>query len=152
MATLPFIWPGYNAAAATWLTTELNSLANSAANVLSTLGGAFDNTSTGYVYCDVEFLTGGTLTPVAGAFVEVWLLRSLNGGTNYEDGSATVAPGRLPDAIIPVRAGTTITPRAGMSGIILPPGAYKPILRNQTGVALPASGNTLSFRPYSEQY
>lgn len=149
--TTPFIWL-YAASAANMLTTELNSIANSNANVLSAAGATIDNSTNGFIYCDLEFLAGGTLTPVSGAFVEVWFLRSLNGGTNFEDGSATVAPGRLPDATIQVRAGTTITPRSGASGIILPPGHFKPILRNQTGVTLPASGNLLTYRPYNENF
>lgn len=153
-AATNFLWSGagtYNAGATNWLTTELNSLANSTANVLSTLGAAFQNTSS-WIFADPEFLAGGTLTPTAGAFVELWLLRSLDGGTNYEDGSATIAPGRVADVVIPVRAGTTITPRAGASGLFLPPAFYKPIARNQTGVALPASGNIVRFSAYTEQY
>ena len=96
--------------------------------------------------------TGCTMTPVAPAFIELWLLRSLDGGTNYEDGSSSVAPGRPADIIIPVRAGTTITPRPGVSGLVLPPGWYKPIARNQTGPSLPASGNLIRFAAYSQQY
>lgn len=149
-----FLWAGagsYSQSVTNWLTTELNSLASSAANTLSTLGGAFQNT-VAMLYSDVEFLAGGTLSPAAPAFVELWLLRSLDGGTNYEDGSASVAPGRPADLIINVRAGTTITPRAGSSGLILPPGFYKPIARNQTGVTLPASGNLVRFSGYTQQY
>lgn len=147
-----FLWSGYLGSVANWLTTELNSLASSTGNTLSTLGGAFDNSTNLYIYGDVEFLAGGTLSPAAGAFVELWLLRSIDGGSAYEDGSATVAPARVADAIIPVRTGTTITPRAGLSGLIIPPGFYKPILRNQCGVTLPASGNLIRFRQYTEEY
>lgn len=153
-AATNFLWSGagaYNAGPTNWLTTELNSLANSSANVLSTLGGAFQNTSS-WIFADPEFLAGGTLSPTAGAFVELWLLRSLDGGTNYEDGSATVAPGRVADVVMSVRAGTTITPRAGASGLFLPPAFYKPIARNQVGVTLPASGNIVRFSAYTEQY
>lgn len=149
-----FLWAGagsYSASVSNWLTTELNALANSAGNTLSTLGGAFQNTA-GLILVDIEFLSGGTFTPTAGGFLEVWLLRSLDGGTSYEDGSATIAPGRPADAKIAVRAGTTITPRAGLSGVQLPPGFYKPILRNQTGASLPATGNLLRFAAYTEQY
>lgn len=149
-----FLWSGagaYSVSVANWLTTELNSLASSAANTLSTLGAAFQNTNA-MLYADIEFVAGGTLSPAAGAFIELWLLRSLDGGSTYEDGSASVAPGRPADAFINVRAGTTITPRAGSSGLILPPGFYKPIVRNQSGVTLPASGNLVRFAMYTEQY
>lgn len=92
------------------------------------------------------------MTPTANSFIELWLLRSLDGGSNYEDGSATVAPGRPCDIAIPIRAGTTITPRGGISGLVLPPGFYKPIARQQTGVTLPGSGNLIRFSTYTEQY
>lgn len=153
-AVSDFLWEGsgaYGVSVANLLTTELNSLASSTGNVLSTLGGAFQNT-TSRIYADVEFLAGGTMTPTTGAFIELWFLRSLDGGSNYEDGSATVAPGRAPDIVIPVRVGTTITPRAGGSGVILPPAFYKPLARNQTNVTLPASGNIIRSAQYSEQY
>lgn len=148
-----FLWSGagsYSAGPANWLTAELNALANSSGNTLSTLGAPVQNTA-GWIFADVEFVAGGTMTPVAGAFIEVWLLRALD-GANYEDGSATVAPGRPADITIPVRAGTTITPRAGSPGQVLPPGFYKPIARNLTGVALPATGNLIRFSTYTEQY
>jgi len=149
-----FLWSGagsYSLAVGNWLTTELNSLGSSNANTLSTLGAALHNTGA-WLYADVEFLAGGTFTPVSPAFLELWLLRSLDGGTAYEDGSASVAPGRPADIIIPVRAGTTITPRSGNSGLVLPPGFYKPIVRNQSGAALPASGNLIRFAGYTQQY
>src|SRR3954466_11761048 len=76
-AATNFLWSGagvYNAGPTNWLTTELNSLANSTANVLSTLGAAFQNTSS-WIFADPEFLAGGTLTPTAGAIVELWCLR-----------------------------------------------------------------------------
>lgn len=153
-AATDFLWEGsgvYGVAVANLLTTQLNALASSTGNTLSTLGGAFQNT-TGRIYADVEFAAGGTFSPTAGGFIELWFLRSLDGGSNYEDGSASVAPGRAPDIVIPVEAGTTITPRNGASGLILPPAFYKPLARNQTGATLPASGNIIRFALYSEQY
>lgn len=153
-AATNFLWEGagsYGVSVANLLTTQLNSLASSNANTLSTLGSAFQNTAA-RVYADVEFVAGGTFSPTAGGFVELWFLRSLDGGSSYEDGSASIAPGRAPDIVIPVRGGTTITPQAGASGLILPPGFFKPIARNQTGATLPSSGNIVRYALYSEQY
>lgn len=141
-----FTSSGYLAAAADILTTELNSLANSTGNTLCAAGGAIDNSTDRRLIADIEFLAGGTFTPVAGGFLELWLLRTLD-GTNYEDGSSSIAPARRPDLIIPVRAGTTITPRAGGAGrLIVHPGLAKPISRNQTGGTLPSSGNKITIR------
>lgn len=147
-----FLSSGYLTSASDILTTELNSLASSTSNTLSSAGSAIDNSTNKYIWYDVEFLAGGTYTPTAGGFLELWLLRTLD-GTNYEDGSSTIAPARRPDVIIPVRAGTTITPRAGGQGrLILPPGLSKPIVRNQSGATLPSSGNKVTIRPHTVAY
>ncbi len=154
-AATDFLWEGagsYGISVANWLTTELNSLASSGGgNTLSTLGQPFQNT-TGRIFADVEFLAGGAFSPGSGSFLELWLLRSLDGGSTYEIGSASQAPGRSPDIVIPVPAGSSITPRSGASGLILPPAYYKPILRNQTNATLPSSGNLIRFTMYSQQY
>lgn len=147
-----FLWAGagaYSAGPTNLLTTELNSLAITNLNTLSTLGAAFQNTG-GWIYADVEFI-GASAAFGVGAFMELWLLRSLDGGTNYEDGSATSAPGRAADIIIPVR-NVTAAMRSGASGLILPPGFFKPIARNQTGVALAASANSIRYSLYTQQY
>lgn len=139
------------------MTTELNSLASSSTTTLaiSSAGGSagvFSQSQTnGAIYSDAEFLAGGTYTPLAGGFIELWLLRSLD-ATSYEDGSAAIVPGRPADLIIPVRAGAAIAPRAGVSGLILPPFSWKALVRNQTGATLPASGNKVSLTAYSQQY
>lgn len=153
-AATNFLWEGsgvYGVSVANLLTTQLNALANSNGNTLSTLGAAFQNT-TGRVYADVEFVAGGTFSPGSGAFIELWLLRSLDGGSTYEDGSSSVAPGRAPDIVIPVEQGTSITPRNGASGLVLPPAFYKPLARNQTGIGLPSTGNIIRYALYTEQY
>lgn len=153
-AVTNFLWSGagsYDAGPTTLLSTELNSLVNSNSNSLSTLGAAFQNTSA-WELADAEFLPGAAITPVAGAFMELWLLRSLDGGTNYAFGSATAAPARPADITIPVPAGTSITPRADEPGLVMPPSFYKPIARNQTGVTLPASGNIIRLSFYTQQY
>ncbi len=153
-SVVKFLWSGsgsFVSGPTNWLTTEMNALANSATNTLTAVGSAVQNTG-GLIYCDAEFIAGSTYTPLANGYLEVWLLLSLDGGTNYEDGSASVAPGRMADIQIPIRSGTAITPRGTVHGIILPPSFYKPILRNQTGATLPATGNILRFVTYTEQY
>lgn len=139
------------------MTTELNALANSSTTTLAIssvggMSGIFGQSQTaGAVYADAEYAAGGTASPLAGGFIELWLLRSLD-GTNFEDGTAAIPPARPADLIIPVRDGTAITPRAGASGLVLPPFSWKALVRNQTGVALPATGNKISLTAYSLQY
>lgn len=153
-AASPFLWSGagsYSSGPTNILTTELNSLASSAGNTLSTLGAAFQNTGA-WVYADVEFVPGGTFSPTAGGFLELWLLRSIDGGSNYDYGNASAAPGRPADVIIPVAGGTTITPRSQLPGLVMPPSFFKALVRNQTGATLPASGNLIRYSLYTEQY
>src|SRR6185312_7066598 len=153
-AATNFLYEGagsFGVGVANVLTTELNSLANSSANVLSTLGAALQNTNA-RLYADFEYVAGGTSSPVTGAFIEVWQLLSVDGGTNYEDGSATVAPGRAADFTIKIRAGTSITPRAGSSKVPMPPAFWKGIARNQTGVTLAASSNLIRYALYTVQF
>src|SRR4051812_40304985 len=96
--------------AVTLLTTELNSLAN---NTMSAAGSAQTNTQAtsnfnGYVRGKVELNLGspsGTVT--AGTLIDLWFLRTIDGGSNYEDGSASISPARAPDVVFPLRAVST---------------------------------------------
>ena len=145
-----FTHSGYAASAFNALTTELNSLVVTA-GTQSTLGSEIDNSTNKYLLAEAEFLAGGTYTPTANGYIELWLLRAMD-GTNYEDGSSSIVPARRPDIIIPVRAGTTITPRALAAGLLIPPGKYKALAGNRTGATLPASGNVIALRPYAIAY
>lgn len=143
----------------TLLSTELNSLASSAtAGAISSVGGTsgvFDNTAgggglDGYTMGLFELVLAapaGTLT--AGTAALVWFLGAVDATPNYEDGSATVLPGRTPDLIIPVRAVSTaqrIIRRA-----LLPPDKWFVLLSHATGQAWNASGNTLKVKPVAYQ-
>src|SRR5678815_199730 len=147
---MEFGWAGsgsYLTAPVTALSTELTGLASSSGDVLA-VSAPFAN-SQGAVWADIEFIAGGACSPGLDAFLEVWVLRSLDGGLTFEDGAATTAPARGPDATIEINNGTSITPHAGYPGVMLPPGTFKIALRNQMGVAVP-SGSSLRFAVYSE--
>lgn len=132
-------------------TTELNSLANNAA---AAAGSAYNNViggggGDGYTLCDLELqVTFGT-NPTANTGVTVWLLGSAD-GTNYEDGSSSVTPARLPDAVFPVRAVTTA--QRINRRVWCPWGLFKALVRNDgTGQAFAATGNILSIRPVTRE-
>lgn len=126
------------------LGTELNSLANNAQAISAayTAGG-------GYVMAEVELYVSYGSAPTASTGCTVWFLRAID-DTNYEDGDASVTPGRLPDAVFPLRAVNTaqrITRR-----VLIPPGTFKVLLRNDgTGQAMAASSNTLKIKPVTYQ-
>lgn len=134
------VWAGYTESETSLLTTELNSLGSNSNTVVS---GSFTTTC---VTADIQFKAGGTFTPVAPAYISVWFLRTLDAGTDYEDGSSSVTPQRGADVVIPIRAGTTITPITVMPNIQMPAGQYVVLVKNQTGATLPATGNILSRR------
>jgi len=130
---------------ATALSTELNSLANAASTAASS---AIDNTSALDMWDDLEVNLGtfGS-TPSAGAYLEIYLIPSVD-GTNYADGSNSVAPAQeLLVGSVSVRANTAAQ-RLVLRGVPIPPALFKYLIINRTGQALNASGNTLKRRSY----
>jgi hypothetical protein len=131
-------------------TTALNSLANNALVACT----VFDNEPSvanfdGYTMADVQLeVTFGT-APTANTGVSLWFL-SQGDGTNYEDGSSSITPARLPDVVFPVRAVTTA--QRINRRVMLPWGNITPLLKNDgTGQAFAASSNTLKIRPATRQ-
>ncbi len=138
---------GYLASAANLLTTELNALANAS---LTAAGTAIDNSAVNAaIYCDVEFIAGGTWATGTNPYMELWFLRSLDGGSNYEEGSNTVTPGRRANVIIQFRPSVTIAQRIIVPMVLLPPGHFKPLIKQTTNATLPATGNILRLRTYA---
>lgn len=137
------------------LTTELNSLANntngSAGSAVNNVAGGTSNAD-GYVRGAVElYLAAYTGTPTAGTGVSLWFLRSVDGGTNYEDGSSSVTPARTADVFIPVRALSSGPQRVAVP-CWLPAGYWKPLARNEgTGITFASSGNTVVVRAETDE-
>jgi len=127
------------------ISTPLNGLASGA---ISAVGGTLTN-SAGALYADAEFIAGAAFSPVAGAAIDLWLLRSVDGGLSFEDGASGVAPSRDPDMTIAIRSGSGIIPRSGGGQLVLPPGTYCAIVRNRTGAVLP-SGSAIRAATYTE--
>lgn len=132
---------------ATVLSTELNSLANNAYSAASAAQGS--DTGAAAIYADFELVIA-SFTPGTNPVVELYLLRSVD-GTNYEDGGGSVVPSQ--DAYVgafQIASGTGAK-RAVLRDVALPPGLWKAVIKNVTGAALPASGNTLKVRPHTLQ-
>ncbi len=132
---------------ATVLSTELNGLANNSYSAASAAYGS--DTGAAELLADFE-LALASFTPGSNPVVELYLLRSVD-GTNYEDGGGSVVPSQ--DAYVGVFqiASGTGAKRAVLRDIPLPPGLWKAVVKNVTGAALAASGNTLKVRPHSLQ-
>jgi|KBSMisStaDraftv2_1062788.scaffolds.fasta_scaffold10708_6 hypothetical protein len=151
-----FLWKpgtsndGLTTAAATLMTTELNSLVNNAYAVTS---AGFTNNDTAQAIWAQLFLTLGAIGTAVqnGGNIAGWFLRSYDGGTTYEQTAAQ--PGRSPDFYFPLPA-TTIAAASvwGSNGLVLLPAVkYKVGVLNTTGQTLASSGNTVRAAPVNMQ-
>ena len=135
---------------ATVMDTGLNALGASTGKAIS---AALDNTSDGAaaggdLFDDLDLSVNFVSAPTVGTVIELYLLPSLDGGTTYADGSASVEPqSSLFVGGFAVRADTAVQ-RLFVRGVPLPPGFFKYLLRNTTNQAFPASGSVLRRNPY----
>jgi len=138
MATVK--WGAAPTSRGTVLSTEMDSVNNAG---YSSLGSAFDNTSNLDRWGWVE-LSLGSLNPSTGACIYVFLVPSVDGGTDYDDGPASTNPGsHMLVAVLSVKTGTAAKKVVSLAPFALPPGKFKFAIKNQTGVNLAASSNTL---------
>jgi hypothetical protein len=124
----------------TGLTTELNSLANGG---FSGVGTAFDNTSNLDQFAAADIVLA-SLSPTTGAYLELFLVQSLD-GSNYEDAPSSTNPGTHM-----LVARVLVTTGSGAKRIMtpvfrVPPGKYKLVLYNATNVSLASSANTVTL-------
>lgn len=139
-------WSAYPSATS-YLTTELNSLADGARK----LGAAIDNTSNGDMYMDIEFYVAAQGSArAADAVINIWIVPSID-GTNYVYGSDSLdPPANTFVAAMPLDA-TTTARYIGVTHILCPAGKFKLQFRNDTGQTLAASGNTAKYTLYNEE-
>jgi hypothetical protein len=145
------LWETYPAASANKLTTELNSLADG--NVCA-LGSEIDNSTNQHLYGDFQLDLASLTISSTSAYVDLYLVPTVD-GTNYPDWSS----GAVANYHQAYRAGTFLvkavsatTARANAQEVRIPPGKFKPAVRNGTGAAFASSGNTVAMRSYSGSY
>lgn len=134
----------------TVLTTELNAIGSGA---LSGLGAAkSQTTTTSGTWCMIWFKAGGAFTPTNAPSLSGWFINSTDGGTTFEKNSAT--PPRNADFVIPLATAAYAT-----NDIVFAPGiirlwypTIKVLVLNNSGVTLPASGNTITVGPVANAY
>jgi hypothetical protein len=128
------------------LTTELNSLANGAYSAAST---AYDNTSNLDEWGALD-ITLASLNPTAGAYLQIFLVVSLD-GTTYQDVPSSTNPGFSMSAVV-VELTTGSAAKRVMTPLFrIPPTKFKFILLNKSNVALGASSNTVALYTANEQ-
>ena len=141
-------WSAYDAIVS-YLTTELNSLANNG----NKLGVAINFAASGAdrtLYLDVElYLASVDLSAQTNPAVYLWLLPRTD-GTNYEDGADAIDPARAPDKIFALRAFNGV--QRVFARFVMTTSDYgKLLVENKAGAAFAASGNTIKYYLYSQE-
>lgn len=129
---------------ATVMTTELNSLATTG----TATSAAINNSSDGLLIADLELnITYGGGAPTAKSRIECYLVRSVDGGTTYED--VPPAGGLVGSWVLEA---VTTAQKLIIRAVMLPPGFYKVhVVAKTTGATANSSGNTVKLLPYTEQ-
>lgn len=149
MMATTFKWTGWtdrSASTGGTVSTELNSLANGA---FSAVSGIYDNT-TNLDEWAAFVIDLASLTPTTGAYLQIFLIDSLD-GTNYEDAASSTNPGAHQLVATVSLTAAVGTRRAVTAAFRLPPGKMKWVLKNSSGVAFAASANTAKLFTCNEQ-
>jgi hypothetical protein len=125
----------------TWLSTELNSLANSARAVSSTLTNTNQE-----LFAQVELTVTFGTAPAAGTTCELYILPS-NDGTNFPDDAVADIQAALWVGNFVLRNATA--QRRLLWPVLLPPNTFRVVLINRAGVSFPASGSVVRAAYYS---
>lgn len=138
--------------------TELSGLANTSTALSSTGGtsGVFNQVIFGQAPLGVIYLTVVTTSWVGttGGNLAGWWLHGANSSSTLESQSATVAPPRPPDWIIPVTVTAAVgsTFFASGSPVSLPYDTCKVLVQNNSGATLGAGNHTIQVGPVADQY
>jgi len=141
----------YLAEAQTALSTDLDGDTN---DTYSALSGEFDNSTTGYMFMDVEvYLASADFTTPGGAdmAVEVYVVPSVDGTNypNYQDSGTTTSQENNQYFVGSVTVeDVNGAVRATLRGVEIPNGKWKMGVRNVTNRTLAATLNTVKWRPW----
>jgi hypothetical protein len=152
-------WVAGNGQGLTWGTainsSDLASMAN-AKTVLSSVADIANGTNLDQ-FMDVSVRCAiSSSTIAAGANLALWIYELLDDGSTYGDGqltagtAATITPTFPPCAIIPLVAAASQTTLVGYAnGIIIPPGAFRLAIQNNSGFALTSGTQVVKYRTYN---
>ncbi len=131
--------------ATTSLSTGLNSLADGS----GVLASAIDNADGDFYAAWELYINTVDLSAQDNPAIYVYFVRSIDGGSNYEDGGSAEEPAKRPDIIFPLQEVNDA--QRVVIDMVLSPQDFKPLLFNHTGAALNATGNTLKYAEYSTE-
>ena len=141
---------GYLAAAAAVSFTGTQTLASLGDGEWTNLSDEIDNSTNKYALVDLYLDLASAAFTSSG--VEIYLVPSVD-GTTYPTWTGNVSTEEPENQTHFVGSMNTTESTAVqdtiLRNVVLPPGKYKWGVRNQTGIAFAASGNTLYWRPHS---
>jgi len=142
---------GYKAALQGVVFSGTRTLVSLADNEWCDLSDAIDNSIGKYLFADLRLELGSAAFTGTDSAVEIYLLPSLD-DTNYpdwvSDGIVDEQENNIHFIGSVTTSGTTAAQDLIIRSVALPAGKFKFGVRNRGGVALAASGNTLSWRPW----
>jgi hypothetical protein len=145
--------------------SELGGLTNNSIVVSAALNsnGVYNNTQgsgssstsgDGYERGYVTFVPGGAFgsAPTANTSLDVYFLKSADGGSTFEGGTSSYLPARRPDVVLPLNSNTTTAAGNKVTVACFLPGCYFMILakNNGSGQTIP-SGSTLTLVPATDE-
>lgn len=145
MTTLKWATP---AGVQTYLTTELNALANGA----NKIGAEVNNESGLNMYVEFElYVAEQGAARSAGAYVALYCVKDIGGSGNYGYGADALNPASA-DLIEYFRLDAATTARyVTLSNLVMPPCKCKFLVQNVTGRAFASTDNTLKYRLFNAQ-
>lgn len=144
--------------------SELGGLTNNSSVLGAALGGTgvFNNTAgsgssgtsgDGYQRAYVTLVLGGAFAsaPTANSSIDVYFLKSMDGGSTFEGGSASVLPARRPDLVLPLNTTAPAADNKVTVTCFLPACRFKVLAKNNgSGQTIP-SGSTMTLVPATDQ-
>lgn len=152
MTTFTSKHSGYlaTASAVTWASGQsIDSLTN---DEYTDLSDEIDNSTNKYLYADLQVVLGSAAFTGTDSTLEVYIVRSVD-GTTYPTWTGNGTANKQENTPFFVgqvmTTGSTAAQAMVLDSIELPPGKFKFGFRNRCNVTLAASGNTISWRPFS---
>ena len=147
---------GYKAAAQAVVFSGTRTLVSLADDEWTDESDPIDNSSTKYMMADLRLVLASAAFTGTDSIVEIYLIPSID-DTNYPnwtgDGIIDEQENQIHFVGSVTTSGATEAQDLALRAVALPAGKFKFGVRNRGGIALAASGNTLSWRPwqYSSQ-
>lgn len=141
----------YVAAAATALSTELNSLADGSVSALS---AEIDNTTNLSMVLDAQLDLASLTISSSAAYCTLYVVPTVD-GTSYPDWTSGAKAGyhdQYAVATIRLKAVSATTARANVARVDIPPGKFKLAIGSALGVGMASASNTLKYRTYAASY